>query len=352
MRGRTLALSVLAIALFAWFLSRANLLDVWAQVRRANGLGLAAGLLCVAASIWLRALRWQYLLAPIGKARFRTVLRTTIVGFAALGVLPARAGDLLRPYLLARQEGLSITATFATIVLERVLDLVAVLALLGLFVWGLSDNSTLPEALRRPIEVSSMLAGAAAIAGMAVTWVLASHPERIGAFVATVARVLPSGLGHRLGEFAERFSGGFAATRNPRALAAAVFWSFPLWLAVAAEAWFVTRAFGIAMPFGGSFLLQALLVIGVAVPTPGAVGTYHEAYRIGVTQFFHAPNDAAVAAAIVVHAVSFVPVVIAGFVVMAQDGLSLSGLSALAGTARAEELRETDEVPVLRSSRR
>ena len=61
----------------------------------------------MAATFWARAVRWQYLLAPIGPTRFRTVFRTTVIGFAALALLPARAGDLLRPYLLARQEGLS-----------------------------------------------------------------------------------------------------------------------------------------------------------------------------------------------------------------------------------------------------
>ena len=76
----------------------------------------------------------------------------------------------------------------------------------------------------------------------------------------------------------------------------ALLWSFPLWVAISAEAWFVTVAFGIDMPFSGTYLLQALLVIGVAVPTPGAVGSFHEAYRFGVTTFFGAPNDAAVAA--------------------------------------------------------
>ena len=65
-----------------------------------------------------------------------------MIGFAALGVLPARAGDVLRPYLLARQEGLSTSATFATIVMERVLDLIAVLSLLVFYVWGVSDRVT------------------------------------------------------------------------------------------------------------------------------------------------------------------------------------------------------------------
>ena len=80
------------------------------------------------------------------------------------------------------------------------------------------------------------------------------------------------------------------------------------------------------MPFAGTFLLQSLLVIGVAVPTPGGVGSYHAAYQWGVTTFFGAPNDRAIAGAIVTHAISFVPVVLLGLVFMAQDGLSVGRL--------------------------
>ena len=81
----------------------------------------------------LRAVRWQYLLVPIGHVGFGNALRTTVIGFAASAVLPARAGEVLRPWLLARKEGLSATAAFATIILERVLDTVMVLLLFGLF---------------------------------------------------------------------------------------------------------------------------------------------------------------------------------------------------------------------------
>jgi uncharacterized protein (TIRG00374 family) len=342
----------MAIALFAWFLSRANLGDVWMQVRRAQTVPLVLAVLCVYATYWARAVRWQHLLAPIGATRFRTAFRTTVIGFAALSVLPARAGDLLRPYLLARQEGLSAPATFATIVMERVLDLIAVLILLAVYVWGFSDETTLPPRLRGPIEVSSAIAGFAAVGLMVVMWVLASHPERIGTLVTTAARVLPRRLGARLGALASTFSGGFAVAREPRTFLIAFLWSFPVWLVLAAEAWLVTRALGIDMPYTGSFLLEALLVIGVAVPTPGAVGSFHEAYRIGVTTFFGAPNDAAVAAAIVLHVVGFAPVVLTGMVFMAQDGLNMRRLQAMAGTARREEMPDTNDVHVLRPSER
>jgi uncharacterized protein (TIRG00374 family) len=247
------------------------------------------------------------------------------------------------------------TATFATVVMERVLDLVAVLTLLAIYVWGFTGDSPIPDRLLNPIKVSATLAAAAAMVLLIVMWVLATHPERIGRLAAAAARILPGKLSERVGHLASTFSGGFAAARNPRALLLAVIWSFPLWLAIAAEAWAVTVAFGIDMPFAGTFLLQALLVIGVAVPTPGGVGSYHEAYRIGVTTFFAAPNDRAVAAAIVTHAISFVPVVLLGVMFMAQDGLSVSGLKDLAGEARQTDEKEgapPDEVPVLRPSGR
>ena len=158
MRIRTISVSILAIALFAWFLRHANLGDVWEHVRRARLDLLLAGLGTIFLTYAMRAWRWQYLLAPIGPTRFRTAFRTTIIGFAALGVLPARAGDILRPYLLAKQEGLSTSATFATIVMERVLDLIAVLALLALYVWGIANADSLPASVMRPIEISAAVA--------------------------------------------------------------------------------------------------------------------------------------------------------------------------------------------------
>lgn len=345
-------MSLLAIALLAWFLRNANFADVWTHVQSARLDMLVAGLGCVALTYVLRTIRWRCLLSPLGPTTFRTAFRTTMIGFAALGLLPARAGDVLRPYLLARREGLRAPATFATVVMERVLDLIAVLGLLATFVWGMADAAALPPNLVGPIKTSAAIGGAAAVVLMLVMWLLASHPERIGRLVFAAARVLPHRLADKLAQFATLFSGGFEAARRPGQLLLAIFWSFPLWMAIAGETWTVTRAFDIDMSFGGSFLLQALLVIGVAVPTPGAVGSYHEAYRFGVTTFFHAANDQAVAAAIVVHAISYLPVILVGILFMAQDGLSVGRLQELAGEARDKEMPHSDEVPILRASRR
>jgi len=357
---RTALVTLLAIALFAWFLSRANLSGVAAEIAHARMDLIIWSVVIAAVMPVVRAFRWRYLLDPIGPTRFGPVLRATIVGFAALALLPARAGDVIRPYLVARTERLSAASVFATIVTERALDVIVVLTLLASFVWLFDGRAILPPGVLAPIQASATLAGGVVVVLMAVMWTLATHPERIERLVASSDRVLPRRVAHTLARLARTFSEGFAVTRRPRDLALALVWSFPLWVSIAFQAWLVTRAFGIAIPVAASFLIQGMLVIGVAVPTPGGVGSFHEAYRIAVTTFFHAPNNAAVSAALVLHAVSFFTSVVPGVVVMARDGMSIAGLGRLAGVAReggAVRGEKTagasaDEMPVLRTSGR
>ncbi len=334
---RTGLVSLLALGLFGWFLRNANFGNVWSALRSARMDLLAAAIVLVGLTYWARVVRWQYLLGPIGPTRFRTAFRTTVIGFAASFLLPARAGDVLRPYLLARKEGLSASACFATIVLERVLDLIAVLVLLAVYAWG-GPARNISTSLLRPIQVSAGVGGATALVLLALMFLLASHPEKVGMLVLGMNRVLPHRITHALAGFAQAFSQGLKVVHSPKPLVSALAWSFPLWLLISFQAWCVTQAFGISMPLAGGFLVQALLVIGVAVPTPGAVGGFHEAYRFAVTTFFGASNDAAVGGAIVLHAVSFVPVTLLGLWFMARDGMSVFGLQSLTRTAHEAEV--------------
>ena len=85
------------------------------------------------ANLAIRAFRWQYLLEPLGSATFANAFRATAVGFAASSVLPARAGEVIRPYFLSRHEPMSATGAFATIIVERLLDTITVLIQLAAF---------------------------------------------------------------------------------------------------------------------------------------------------------------------------------------------------------------------------
>src|SRR5258708_37955179 len=133
-RLRAALVLILTAGLLAFFLSGVELGRVWEATRHADARLLVVGIFVTMLTYVLRAVRWQYLLAPIGPTRFSTAFRTTVMGFAASFLLPARPGEVLRPYLLARHEGLPPTAAFATAILERLLDLVTVLLLFGLFV--------------------------------------------------------------------------------------------------------------------------------------------------------------------------------------------------------------------------
>lgn len=335
---RNVALLGLTVVLVGVFLRNADLHRVWAVMRTAHPALVAAGVVCVFLSYVLRAVRWQVMLAPLGPTRFSVALRATIIGFAASFILPARAGEVLRPWLLARREGFDASAAFATIIVERMLDLVTVLTLLAVFLLAFDPGmSVMDPAVFATVRAGGLAAAIAAGVGLGVLFAFASRPALLERSVTAVTAWLPAALSSAVTGMATAFAGGLAVVREPSRLARALAWSFVLWLLIAGQTWIVSVALGVNMPPSGALLMIALLVVGVAVPTPGAVGGFHEAYRIGATSFFGADNDHAVSAAIVLHAVGFVPTLIAGAVLMAQEGLSLSGLGAAAKQAKAEE---------------
>lgn len=326
---RTLVVSLLAVALVAWFLRHANLADVWRQLRAADRPLMFWATLLLAPMMVIRSLRWRYLVMPVGEVRMRTAWRTTMIGYAASNILPVRLGEVLRPYLLARREGLNATSVFATIVVERLLDGLAVLALLALYLTGVTGPHP-RTALMATVATTASLTAAVIAALLFAMAALSTQPERVGQFVHAAARLLPARIARVLGRLAETFSHGLGVARAPRLMGISLVWTLLLWLIIAIQSWMVSQAFGIHMSLGGSFLQQGILVIGTAMPTPGGVGGFHEAYRIGATTFFGAGNDAAIGAAIALHAISFIPTTLIGGLFMFQDGLSMDRLQRLA----------------------
>jgi len=216
------------------------------------------------------------------------------------------------------------------------MDMVTVLALFAVFVLT-ADPATMsaqPAHLAR-VQAGGLLAAAAAAIALTTAFVAAGHPERLGRWALRVERVLPARLARMVAKFVESFTQGLGVMRQPRRLLVSLALSVPLWLSIAAGIWLTSLAFHITLPYVGSFLVMTILVVGVAMPTPGAVGGFHAAYQIAVQSFFGAPDDRAVGAAIVLHAVSFLPVTVLGLIFMARDGLSLSRAQALAAAKAA-----------------
>jgi glycosyltransferase 2 family protein len=335
LRVRTVLILLLTFGLLWFFFRNADMVQVWAEIRRARPGLLLGAVLVTGLTYALRALRWQYVLSPLGETHFSNAFRATVIGFAATFLLPARAGEVIRPVLLARQEGLPATATFATIILERLMDMVTVLALFAVFVLTV-DPATIPQPAHfARVRAGGLLAAAVGAVALIVAFLAAGHPERLGRWALKVEHVLPARLARMVAKFVESFTQGLGVMRQPRRLLVSLALSVPLWLSIAAGIWLTSLAFHITFPYVGSFLVMTILVVGVAMPTPGAVGGFHAAYQIAVHSFFGAPDDRAIGAAIVLHAVSFVPVTLLGLFFMARDGLSLSRAQALAAARPA-----------------
>src|SRR5437660_5569492 len=132
---RTIVVLALAFALLALFLHNVDLRGVVGEILHARPEWLALSLASMFVNLAIRSRRWQYLLEPLRRTTFGNAFRATAVGFAASTVLPARAGEVIRPYFLARYERMSATGAFATIILERLLDTVTVLVLLASFIF-------------------------------------------------------------------------------------------------------------------------------------------------------------------------------------------------------------------------
>ena len=319
----------LTVGLIAFFLRNAQVDRVWASMRGARIDLLAASLIAMAVSYLVRIERWRRLLQSVGDPSFRSTGRATMIGFAANSLLPGRVGEALRPYVLAKRERLSGAAAFATVVLERLLDLLAIVLTVAGFIIVVDSPTNDPQLLAT-LRTAAGTGGAAAVVVLAMMVWLARSPERTEQAVRWCAYVAPGGAARVVTAVAQRFLQGLAVVGRPGPLIAAMVLSVALWLSVAYSMLMTSLAFGIEVSFGESIVLMGMVAIGVAVPTPAGVGGYHAAYELGATSLYGAGVDEAVAAALVMHMIAFVPVTLLGLVLMAQEGLRLGSLPGLA----------------------
>ncbi len=329
---RALVVAGLTLGLLWLFFRHVNFAALWEAITHARPGFIVLGVVVTFFSYLLRAWRWQAILRPLGHARLSTAFRTTVIGFTASFLLPARVGEVLRPYLLARKEGFKAPATFATIVIERVLDLLTVLLLFA------CSLPFLRISVGRDVIVAGVAAAVVGAAACVAMFLCAGHPERLGRWAERVTRHLPARAAAAAGHLVRTFAEGFVVMRRPSQFVLSALRSIPLWLSIALGIWLVSRAFSLTFSYPATFLVVMFLVVGVAVPTPGAVGGFHYFYLLAVTRFFGASAETAAAAALVLHAVSFVPVTITGLVFMSQDGLTLGGLKQMRQTAAAAEV--------------
>ena len=267
----------------------------------------AAGVL----GLYARAARWSYLF-PLD-ARPPALAPAMMIGYMANNVLPLRAGEFVRVYVVSRRWGRFWTA-LATLVVERVLDSLALVMILGVLVL-LVD---VPAIFRNAAIVMLVID----IAGVAALSFLARYPAAGRRILARTGRRWPA-IERRIGRGYDTFVRGLDGIRTPRHALPLVLWTVTVWLCPALAAWTALKAVDLHLPFLAGWVVLAFVGLGISIPSaPGYVGVFHFAAAKAV-DLFGTSASAAVAFAIVFHASQFVPVTLLGWLYLVREGMSL-----------------------------
>jgi len=322
--GRLVLGGVLAFGLLAFFFKGVDRETLAGAFREARPGPLVLVVLASILTFAIRAWRWGRLLKPVVEVRFWRLFSVTYVAFMAALVVP-RAGEVVRPYLIARDHKLPFAAAFASIILERLVDLMTVLLMFGAYLYLLPvPDAQATGPWMGVLKLGGALFGAGSLALGALLLAFYVHSERTLRWLQGLLGRLPARLAEASGRALAGFAAGLGVLKaSPRQLGVIAAQSLLLWQVIALTVHFSYRAFDVSLPYHASFLVIAFLTVGVAVPTPGMVGGFHEAYRLALTQVFGVAAGVAVAGGITMHFLTQLPVLVIGLALLGREGLTL-----------------------------
>jgi uncharacterized protein (TIRG00374 family) len=293
----------------------------------ANLVPIVAGLVVIATQVVLRSIRWRLLLPSPpsgGRIQIRRIVPVLLVGYLGNAVLPARLGEPIRAYLVARREELDPAESFGSVVLERIVDT----ATLAIVAFAAAVALDAPSWIVQSTALVA-LAATALTAGLIVVGLgpLVRRLRRLLSHFPGSARVEP--VLARLDDFAR----GVDRPSRSRALLTAVLISAACWMLDATTFWLAGRAIGVSMSPAAALIVAAVTVLGTALPSaPGYIGTFElaAATTAGALGVSAVP---ALALAVLAHALAVLPVAAAGAVSLAAMNAGLGRLASEAASA-------------------
>ncbi len=296
----------------------AKILDSLAQ---AQYIYLIPALTLYFLGVWVRAMRWHLLLRSIKPIPDRVLFGTLAIGYMANDILPFRIGELVRAYVLGRQENVSKAATLVTIVIERAFDGLTMLTfIVAASFWLNFGDQALAGRLR--------LVGALFVVVLIGLAVLAGMPHRVEQIAEFFVRRVPSAaLRTRLTDLLRSLLTGLGVLRSPVDSFIVYALSIIAWLCETGVFVLIALAFGIVLPFAVFLLAVAFSNLVTAAPsTPGYVGVF-DAPIVYILTLFGVNQNLAASYTLVVHVVLYLPITLLGFYYLWRTGLSLGQLT-------------------------
>lgn len=338
------ALGIAISALLLWYALKG--IDFSQVVTALRGSDLVLWALCTVTSqaiFPLRARRWRTILDPVApRLPFGPLWRATAIGMMVNNVVPARAGEFVRVFVLSRERReVPWSAALASLAVDRVLDALCVVMLLVVallapdFPAGFAIAGT-------PVRSTALLMAGVVAAAFGGLFAIATWPHAIESLVGRVTGALLPRFKERIGALVHAFSSGFAVLRRPAHFFAAFAWAMLHWLVNALAFWFGFRAVGIDAPITAALFVQGIIVIGVAVPSsPGFVGVFEAMAKLALP-VYGVSEAQAVTWAIGFHVLSFIPITVIGAWYFLRMGVHLGDVeaakaAALPGTANEHQ---------------
>ncbi len=322
---------LLGVAVSAFFLYLAlkgmRLAAFWQALRHANYWWLLPGIAVYFAAVVVRAWRWHYLIRPLKSVPTRKMFRLVAIGYMGNNIYPARAGEVLRAVLLKRHEGVPVSASLSTILVERVYDGVVMLSFVFL---------NLPEVARLTADsgfVGSIqhlaVGGAAAFFGALAVFLLAAmFPEKAEGVLAWGVRILPARFRKPVLAVGQKFLSGLEALRSPREALMVFLTSVAIWLLETGKYWFVMHAFPFEVSFFTLMLMNGVVNLATTLPSaPGYVGTF-DTPGIAVLTAYGVEKSLAAGYTLVLHVALWLPITLLGAYYLAQEGVKPADLEA------------------------
>jgi hypothetical protein len=310
-----LAISALLLYLAARNVQMAEILPLLGQV---NYFFLALAGACALLAVWLRAWRWRYLIPNSQSMKTANLFSATMIGFMGNNLLPLRIGDLARAYIAARKENVTASAMLATVVIERLLDVFAILTMLSVIFF----HMPLPGWIANGFLIMLALGGAA--------WVALLSMNRLSAALGGwTSRLMPERYRGRIEGFMESFFAGLAAMRNKKNLTIATLLSIPIWTTYALGTFAALQACAIDAPFSASWVVLAFVGIGVSLPSaPGFFGTV-QFFTVAALALYAVDQQQAFGFSLLYHLAQYIPVTLFGWILLIKEQMSLGDLAVI-----------------------
>lgn len=324
---KSILILAVGLGLAYWFVSRLDLATVGSHLRSARIWPLLAGAALINLTILVRSLRWRAFLRPIAQVKLSNLVEATAVGFGGLFVI-GRAAEIIRPTLLSLREQLQPSATFATILIERIFDTVAVVTLfsISLLFFELSPDQAASWQKVGGTRTLGFLLLSGVVAGVIALVLLRLKATQILFVLERQSVRLPQKLAQPLLNFVRHLAEGLSVLLNLRELIVTVVYTIGVWSLVSSTTWLALYAFGLSFSLKQTLFVLGFGLVGSVVPTPGgSAGAFHAA-AAKAFEFLGVEANKAASIAIIYHLIAFGPPFVLALYYLVRHDISFNQL--------------------------